>query len=113
MIAFVGGAYAGTVNTEMEARQELTKSVKRIISDEMNQYKNFFYDRDISTMKERVQVICTVNERNAVELVRVKCTNCDASDFIHYIFKENTIKADRLLAGKVFRFDVELRYKAW
>lgn len=113
MIVLSGGAYAGMANTEMEARQELTKTVKRVISDEMNHYKNFFYDRDITTMKERVEITCLVNEHNTVELVRVKCPNCDASEFMNYIFKENKIKADRLLAGKVFRFDVELRYKAW
>jgi hypothetical protein len=113
MIVLTGGVYAATTDTEMEARQELTKTVKRVISDEMSQYKNYFYDRDITTMKEKVEITCLVNENSKVELVRVKCPNCDASDFVKYIFKENSIKANRLLAGKVFRFNVELRYKAW
>jgi len=113
MIVLTGGVYAGATDTEMEARQELTKTVKRVISDEMNQYKNYFYDRDITTMKEKVEITCLVNENSKVELVRVKCPNYDATDFVKYIFKENAIKANRLLAGKVFRFNVELRYKAW
>ncbi|MEN6454370.1 MAG: hypothetical protein ABFD10_08925 [Prolixibacteraceae bacterium] len=113
VIVLTGGAYAVTTDTEMEARQELTRTVKSVISDEMNQYKNYFYDRDITTMKEKVEITCLVNENSKVELVRVKCPNCDAADFVKYIFKENTIQANRLLAGKVFRFNVELRYKAW
>lgn len=113
MIALTGGTYAVTTDAEMEARQELTRTVKRVISDEMNQYKNYFYDRDISSMKEKVEITCLVNDDSKVELVKVKCQNCDASDFVRYIFNENTVKANRLLAGKVYRFNVELRYKAW
>lgn len=113
MIALFGGAHAGTAVTETEARQELAKTVKRIITDEMNQYKNYFYDREITSMKEKVEITCLVNEKNNVELVRVKCPNCEAKDFINYIFKENRIRAHRVLAGKVFRVNLELRYKAW
>ncbi len=113
MIVMAGGVYAGNVKTEIEARQELTRVVKKAISDEMNQIKNYFYDRDISKMKERVEVTCLVNDNKKIELVRVKCPNTEASDFIAYIFKQNTLRADDVLAGKVFRFDVELRYKAW
>jgi cytochrome c556 len=61
MIVLTGGVYAQQPH-EMEARQELTKTVKRVISDEMSQYKNYFYDRDITTMKEKVEITCLVNE---------------------------------------------------
>ncbi|MGV8093792.1 MAG: hypothetical protein AB2L24_18180 [Mangrovibacterium sp.] len=112
-IALFSGAYAGTAVTEVEARQELAKTVKRIITDEMSLYKNYFYDREITSMKEKVEITCLVNDKNNVELVRVKCPNCDAKDFINYIFKENQIKAHSVLVGKIFRVNVELRYKAW
>lgn len=113
MIVLSAGAYAGVSNTEMEARQELTRKVQKILSDEMNQYKNFFYEHDISSIREKVEVTCAVNEDNNVQLVRVKCTNCDASEFVKYVLAQNRLKVDKILAGKVYRFNVELRYKAW
>jgi len=74
---------------------------------------NYFYEHDITRIKEKVEITCLVNDRNFVELVRVKCPNCDAADFVRFVFKENPVKVRGPLTGKVFRFDLQLRYKAW
>ncbi len=112
MIALTSGAYAGTIS-EQEARQELSRNLKQVFSEELNRYKNYFYEHDITSMKEKVEITCMVNDQNNLELVRVKCPNCEASDFVRYVFKENPVKVRGPLTGKVFRFDLQLRYKAW
>lgn len=112
MIAMISGTYAGTMS-EQEARQELTRNVKKVFSEEINQYKNFFYEHDINAMKEKVEITCLANDQNYLELVRLKCPNCQASDFVKHVFENYPVKVDGSLKGKVFRFNLELRYKAW
>lgn len=112
MIALTCGAYAGETSME-EARNEASLKLKRAFSDEMNQYQNYFYERDISTMKEKVELIVLVNDKNQLEFVRANCRNCDATEFVRYVLAENKIRVDEQLAGKVLRVNLELRYKAW
>lgn len=112
MIALTCGAYAGETSME-EARQQASLKLKRVFSDEMNHYKNYFYEHDISAMKEKVELIVLVNEQNHLELVRAKCRNCDATEFVKYVLAENKIRVDEQLTGKVLRINLELRYKAW
>ncbi len=94
------------------AKKELHQSITDVFSDDISKRGNYLYENDIYKLNDKAEVILRVKDNGELELIDVKCKNCDAAEYIKYVIGLNKVKADQVLFGQAFSVDVRLRFKA-
>ena len=112
LVCMVGFVQAGTP-TEQEARKNVSQTVKKMFTNEMNHYDNYFYRNEINKFDEYVQIIFTVDDYQNLSLVRVKGDSEDAIRYAKYVLANKRIRTNEVLVGKVFGVSVRIKYRAW
>ena len=112
LVCVMGFVQAGTP-IEKEARKSASQTVKKMFTDEMRHYANYFYRNEINKFDECVQLIFTVDDYQCLNLVRVKGDSEDAVRYVKYVLADKRIRTDEVLVGKVFGVNVEIKYTAW
>jgi hypothetical protein len=104
-----GLTFAGETGLSM-AEENLTSDIRENFQQEINHWKNYFYQHDISYLKEDVTVSFYVNSDRTLTLLQVITDNKEAKDFVKYMFSKQEVKADRMLKGEAYTFNLCLRY---
>ncbi|MBN1819500.1 MAG: hypothetical protein JXR31_10340 [Prolixibacteraceae bacterium] len=95
-----------------QAKQDLQKSIKQVFKGDISRTGNYLYENNVYKLDETAKLTLKVNEDLSLEVLKVECSNCDASEYVKYVFASNNVKADELLAGKAFTINIRLKYKA-
>lgn len=107
-------ATAGQAETNVhKAKKKLNEKISVVLNEDMNQSGNYFYQHRITRIKEDLKVSFYVNNDQELVLLRVRTDNQDAKAYIKHFFRYNTIKADQILTGRAYTFNLHLRYKAF
>ena len=112
MIMMTGLSFAGETATSL-AKKDLYENINKCFKQEMKNWNNYFYQNDINKVKEDVRITFKVDDDQTISLLRVSCPNQDAKDYVKYMFKTNEIKANEIMVGKAFVFNLRLYYKAF
>lgn len=94
------------------ARQDLQKSITNVFKEDISKTGNYLYENQVYRINDKAKVTFRVNENRGLELIDVKCKNCDAAEYVKYVMTQNEIKADQMLVGKVYTIDICLKFKA-
>ena len=94
------------------ARQDLKKSITKVFEEDISKTGDYLYENQFYRNIDKAKVTFRVNENRGLELIDVKCKNCDATEYVKYVMTQNEVKADQLLVGKVYNIDISLKFKA-
>ena len=107
------GTFAFATSGEfMLAKQEMSKSVSRVFQDNIHNQDNYLMENQIYRLRETVKVTFKVVDENELKLLKVDCNNCDAAEYVKYVFAQNKVKAGDVLVGKVYAMNIFVRYRA-
>lgn len=109
VLMMTGLTFAGETGLSM-AEKNLTNDLKENFQQEISHGNNYFYEHDISSLKENVTISFYVNEDRSLTLLQVITDNKNAKDFVKQIFSKHEVKADRGLVGEAYTFNLYLRY---
>ncbi|WP_157624905.1 hypothetical protein [Sunxiuqinia dokdonensis] len=115
VVAFLmmtGLTFASETTATM-AKKELYHEITEVFNNDLKDWNNYFYQNDIDKLDEKVQVCFIVNGDQSLSLVRVKSKDGAATDYVKHVFKTRKIEADKVLVGKAYIFNMDLRYEAW
>jgi len=109
VLMMTGLTFAGETGLSM-AEKNLTSDIQKNFQQEISHLQNYFYEHNISSLKENVTISFYVNSDRTLRLLQVITDNKEAKDFVKYMFSKQEVKADRALAGEAYTFNLYLRY---
>ncbi|MDX9882268.1 MAG: hypothetical protein RBS73_09390 [Prolixibacteraceae bacterium] len=95
-----------------DAKRNLHDTLSETIKKDFTRIGNYLYENNIDYLEETVTVIVSVDNYRRVKLLRAKCDNCKATEYVEVLFSQNVIQSDPLLCGKKFIIDLRLLYIA-
>ncbi|WP_430972648.1 hypothetical protein [Sunxiuqinia rutila] len=109
LMMMTGLAFAGETATNM-AKKDLYNEISDCFKEEIKDWNNYFYQNNINQLDEKVQVCFIVNGDQSLSLVRLRSDDEAAKDYVKHIFKTSELKADKVLVGKAYVFNLAVRY---
>lgn len=94
------------------AKKELYQEIKTCFKDDINKPFNYFYQNNINRVDDRVQICFVVDHDQSLRIVRLRCDDPDARDYVKHVFKNRKLTADSVLVGKAYIVNMTLRYGA-
>ncbi|MGQ7867820.1 hypothetical protein [Sunxiuqinia sp. sy24] len=109
LMMMTGLAFAGETAMNM-AKKELYHEITDCFKEEIKDWNNYFYQHDINKFDEKVQVCFIVNGDQSLSLIRLRSDDNAAKDYVKHIFKTKKLKADKVLVGEAYVFNLSVRY---
>jgi len=112
LFAIIAHVAVANSSSYADAKKNLNETLSQVIKKDFGKIGNYFYENNIDRIEEVVTVIIAVDDSRNIKLLRAKCDNGQATEYVKNLFSKNTIKADPLLCGKKFIIDLRLLYIA-
>lgn len=110
-LMMTGLTFAGETAIDM-AKKELCHEITECFNRDIKHWNNYFYQNGINRIEEKVKVCFIVNGDQSLSIIRISCEDGDAENYVKHIFKTRKVKADKILVGKAYTFNLRLKYIA-
>jgi hypothetical protein len=94
------------------AKQDLKESITNVFKEDISKTGNYLYENQVYILNDKAKVTFRVNENRELEIIDIKCKNCDAAEYVKYVISQNEVKADQMLVGKAYTIDIRLKFQA-
>lgn len=107
-------ASANEVKTiPIKSENDLRNSFREMIVTDFASTSGYLYKNDIYRMNETVEVTFLINPDQTIWVVRAKCNNPQAVEYIKQLLDKKLINVPKEMIGMVYEVDLSLDYKAY